>query len=115
MFAGWPGSVHDARIWNNSPLNDSLPTLLANVEPRRLYTGEDQEGRSQHEYLPAYILSDVGYPNSGHIVTTLNMQEVRSSREAQEVNKILSAMRYGIECSFGLIKGWSLEGYHCFC
>jgi len=27
VYAGWPGSVHDARVWRNSPLSRILPSL----------------------------------------------------------------------------------------
>ena len=89
VFIGYPGSVHDARVFRNSPLSNSL--------------GEKCQG--------FYILGDSAYPCLRNLLTpykdTGNLTIVQ-----RNFNKKLSHCRVLIEHTIGLLKQRFRQLYH---
>lgn len=89
LFAGFPGSVHDSRVFRTSPLSDSLPQLCGDY----------------------YILGDSGYPCLPHLLTPYK-DRGNLTRRQQNFNNKLSHNRYVIEHCFGLLKQKFRQLYH---
>jgi len=90
VFIGFPGSVHDARVFRRSPLAANLETLCEeNV-----------------------ILGDSAYPCLRNLITPFK-DNGRLSRRQINFNKTLSSCRYVIEHCFGLLKQKFRQLYHC--
>lgn len=77
---GWPGSVHDARVFRNS----SLFSLGSSLPP------------------PFFLIADSAYPLYRWILTPFR---VPISRRMFRFNKHLSTMRIAVEHAFGRLKG----------
>lgn len=86
---GFPGSVHDARVFRASPLFTSLPNKCGNF----------------------YILGDSAYPCLRHLLTPFK-DNGQLSRRQQNYNLLLSKNRYVIEHCFGLLKQRFRQLYH---
>ena len=97
---GWPGSVGDCRIFENSYLKGKYEEELAQLGTTSLMTGEDND-----EEIPAFILGDSAYRNSRHMVTTYKVTECNADRSVRHLNFALSKARYQVEHAFGLLKG----------
>jgi len=97
---GWPGSVADSRIFDNSYLSHNYEGALAELGTTPLATGEDVE-----ENIPAFILGDSAYRNSRHLVTTYKVSECDADGSVRHLNFRLSKARYHVENAFGLLKG----------
>ena len=97
---GWPGSVGDARIFENSYLANNYNDVLAELGTSKLSTGDDVE-----EDIPAFILGDSAYKNTRHLVTTYKVTECDADRSVRHLNWRLSKARYQVEHAFGLLKG----------
>lgn len=57
------------------------------------------------ELIPQFILADSGFANTHYVVTTFDMNEVRSDPAVRYLNHCLSVLRYHVECAFGILKG----------
>ena len=94
----WPGSVHDAKVFSNSSINDKLvngglPTTFQSVIPGA-------------EKIPNYLIGDPAYP-----LTRFCMKEYATCDTNEEVvfNTLLRTARNPIECAFGRLKArWSV-------
>ncbi len=83
VFCGYPGSVHDARVYRQSPLRKHL---------------------DQHPLPPnMHLLGDTAYPLSTDLMTPYR-DDGNLTAEHKEFNKILSSTRAHIERAFGLLK-----------
>jgi len=51
-----------------------------------------------------FILGDSAYPNTKHLVTTYEMNEIQTNVINKILNKKLGGMRYIVECAFGVLK-----------
>jgi len=72
---GWPGSVGDCQIFENSYLNGKYEEELAKLGTTALTTGDDLE-----EDIPVFILGDSAYRNSRHMVTTYKVTECNAEQ-----------------------------------
>ncbi|KAJ8916386.1 hypothetical protein NQ315_014596 [Exocentrus adspersus] len=89
VFIGYPGSVHDARVFRNSPLSNSLAAKCGD----------------------RFILADSAYPCRRHVLTPYrdngNLTEVE-----KYYNTKLSHSRIYIEHTFGILKQKFRQLYH---
>ncbi|KAL4153210.1 hypothetical protein QTP88_001043 [Uroleucon formosanum] len=90
IYIGFPGSVHDARVFRRSPLATNLGILC-------------QEN---------VILGDKAYSCLRNLITPFE-DNGRLSRQQINFNKTLSSCRYVIEHCFGLLKQKFRQLYHC--
>jgi hypothetical protein len=82
VFCAYPGSVHDARVYRNSPLFEVLKTLPASY----------------------HLLGDSAYPMSTNLLTPFR-DNGHLTLEEKRYNTLHSATRVDIERAFGLLKG----------
>ena len=94
----WPGSVHDAKVFASSKINEKLkngllPTTFSSPVPGQ-------------EKIPNYLLGDPAYPSTPYC-----LKEYQSCSSDDEVlfNTMLRAARNPVECAFGRLKApWSI-------
>ena len=94
----WPSSVHDAKVFANSSVNDKLrngklPTVFQSVLPG-------------YEKVPNYLTGDLAYP-----LTPFCMKEYDTCQNNEQVvfNNLLRSARNPIECAFGRLKArWAV-------
>lgn len=82
VFTGWPGSVHDSRVFNNSPVKTTLETL----PPEYHLIGDSAYALNEYLLVP--------FRDNGHL-TTLE----------KRFNKVHSSTRVEVEMAIGLLKG----------
>ena len=89
--AGFPGSIHDARILKNT-------AIYMKAENREVPT----YNIGQH-YIQPYLVGDSAYPLS----PWLQKPHPDGTRNAYEIrfNKELSSPRVKVECAFGILEG----------
>lgn len=81
-YTGWPGKVHDARVFRNSVLFENGPVLCGN----------------------GHILGDSAYPNLHYILAPYR-DNGRLTPAQKRYNKTHSSIRSSVERAFGLLKG----------
>lgn len=81
-FAGWPGSVHDARVFRNSPIIAEMEKLNVDM----------------------HVLGDSAYPLSLSLLTPFRNTGNLTEKE-RKFNLLHSSARSAIERAFGLLKG----------
>ena len=94
-YVGWPGSVHNARIFSNSD-------LYAKGE-----SGELMPNRRKHINnvdVPVTILGDAAYPMLTWIIKPYPGTGTLSRKQCH-FNYRLSQARKVVECAFGRLKG----------
>lgn len=104
LCVGWPGSVADGRIWNNSALNRELDNLLANIPSVPLATKHPDTGEMCYEYIPAFILADSAYASTKQIIPIYRTTECDHDPITKNLNKKLGSIRYSVEQAFGILK-----------
>ncbi|XP_021340220.1 putative nuclease HARBI1 [Mizuhopecten yessoensis] len=82
-YVGWPGSVHDARVYKNSPLFDGLQTGM--IAPGH------------------FLIGDGAYPLSEVMITPFR-QTGNLSAQQKHFNKKVSSVRQTVERSIGHMK-----------
>ena len=94
----WPWSVHDAKVFSNSLVNNKLKTGHLVKTFNHLLPGYNK--------IPNYLIGDPAYP-----LTPNCMKEFQSCKNDAEVifNNMLRSARNPIECAFGRLKArWSI-------
>jgi len=92
-------------MFNESVLRRHLSGML-HGETVPLITGWDAEqNEAIVEQIPQFILADSGFANTDRVVTTFDMHQIQSDPIVRKLNHRLSAMRYNVECAFGLLNG----------
>lgn len=89
LFIGYPGSVHDSRVFRNSPLKNTL-------------------GEKCGHY---FLLGDSGYPLQNQLLTPYK-DRGNLTRHQQNFNVQLARNRYIIEHCFGILKQKFRQLYH---
>lgn len=89
IFIGYPGSVHDSRVYRNSTLNNTL---------------EQKCGRY-------FLLGDSGYPLQNNLLTPYK-DRGNLTRRQRNYNIKLARNRYVIEHTFGVLKQKFRQLYH---
>lgn len=87
VYVGWPGSVHDARVYRNSPIFAALTDKPNSVCPNG-----------------SFLLGDAAYPLSSTILTPFKDTGNLTQQQAN-YNFCHSSTRMAIERAFGLLKG----------
>lgn len=82
VYTGWPGKVHDARVFRHSPIFQNSQALCGN----------------------GHILGDPAYPNLPWLLTPFCDNGHLSSIQ-RLYNKVHSSIRSTVERAFGLLKG----------
>lgn len=97
VSVGWPGSVHDSRVFKNGPLARNL---------------ESDEFRANALPDNCHILGDAAFQLSTYLVTPFRENQLRvntpgepTAREKRFFNYKLSSSRVAVEHAFGRLKG----------
>jgi len=90
----WPGSVHDARVFANSTVQNGFTKRKFQNYYKELLPGEQP--------VPQFLLGDPAYPLLPYV-----MKEYDSCTSNDQVvfNQMLRSARNQIECAFGRLKG----------
>jgi DDE superfamily endonuclease len=105
LVVGWPGSVGDGRIWNNSGLNTKLERFLCALPPIYVSMKATNTSLVQQEAVQAFILADSAYSSTSRMVPTFKTTECNRCPITKKLNYKLASIRYSIENAFGLCKG----------
>lgn len=89
LFVGFPGSVHDSRVFRNSPLHNNLANKCGRY----------------------FLLADSGYPLKTNVLTPFKDRGNLTRRE-QNYNLKLARNRYVVEHCFGLLKQKFRQLFH---
>lgn len=89
IFVGFPGSVHDRRVYRASSLSQDI----------------------RHKCQDRYILGDSGYPCQRHLLTTCKDRGQLTNIQ-QNYNLKLAKNRYIIEHCIGILKQKFRQLYH---
>ena len=81
LYSGWPGSVHDARVFRNSPVADTIADL-----PEEFH-----------------VLGDSAYPLTTHVLVPYR-DNGHLTADEKHFNKCHSSTRVDVERAIGLLK-----------
>lgn len=94
VVVGWPGSVHDARVYGASSLYiQAMRTDLLSAHAKVI------EG----ETVPAFFVGDSAYPLSEHLLKPYRTGNLNPGQ--LEFNYRLSRARVVVECAIGRLTG----------
>jgi len=91
LFTGYPGSVHDAKVYASSPVLSLVHTYFSPDE---------------------YILGDSAYPNSNTLIVPFRRKLGGHPPNQRKFNRQLAGQRVAVEHTIGILKGrfQSLQG-----
>ena len=95
VYVGWPGRVHDARVFANSSLYRRGQNNTLFPDQRELIAGQD---------VPLVLLGDPAYPLLPWLMKAFP-NNGRLSQEQKTFNYSLSKARVVVEHSYGRLKG----------
>lgn len=95
IAAGYPGTMHDARILRNSRLND-LVLQGFNGPTSQINVGGTVKG------LQPYLVGDSAYPISNALLKPYS--DKTTDPKEKRFNKQFSKARVQVECAFGMLK-----------
>lgn len=99
-FTGYPGSVHDAKVFKRSPLGTELMSACMNGETSDLCPDD------------CYIIGDAAYPLMTSLITPFRNIGI-NEKHKETFNTIHSSRRMVVERAIGLLKGRSRRLMHC--
>ena len=100
ISAGFPGSLHNARVLRNS-------TLYRRAECDEVLN--NPTARVGHREIPPYLVGNSAYP----LGPWLQKPFPEATRDRDEIafNRELTAARVSVECAFGILKSrWRILG-----
>ena len=93
VYVGWPGSVHNGRVWRNSPLKRQLDIFM------------QSNYNNQDFILPgAHLLGDAAYASTTTMIPPFK-DNGRLRYKHRRLNKRYSGTRMTVECCYGMVKG----------
>jgi DDE superfamily endonuclease len=98
---GWPGRVHDARVWASSSISTQLPanTFIDTPAWTETIGGE--------EFSQFYVLGDAAYPGGPTLAKGFTGSALSTAED--HFNFKLSGARMTVERAFGRLKGrWKI-------
>ena len=87
VYVGWPGSVHDARVFRRSPLHEHLEANTLEMCPQE-----------------SYLLGDAAYPLRNYLLTPFK-DNGHLTQKQKTYNFKHSSTRMKVEHTFGVFKG----------
>ena len=97
---GWPGRVHDARIWSHS-------AILEKLQSNTFFGPGWKDTIAGQEFFNLYLLGDAAYPASPSLVKGFVGSGL--SKKQDHFNWKLSGARMTVERAFGRLKGrWKI-------
>lgn len=107
VFIGYPGSVHDARVFRNSSVYRNLNFLCGNGKYTSFYICYNFLCYLQLHFESLFseyiLLGDSAYPLLPQLITPYR-DNGHLNRNQKNFNKRLSSVRVSIEHAFGLLK-----------
>ena len=95
IYVGWPGSVHDARVFAHSSLYNKIMT--GNLLP-------DKTEKLHGVDVPLYMIGDSAYPLQSWLMKPFPHNSALSPGQ-QQYNHMISSARIVVENSYGRLKG----------
>ena len=97
---GWPGRVHDARIWANSK-------IYAKLQAGSFFPSGLKDTINGREFSNLYLLGDAAYPSSPSLAKGFTGSGLTKNQDY--FNWKLSGARMAVERAFGRLKGrWKI-------
>ena len=98
IFAGYPGVVHDARVFANSGIKAAIDREQCLNEPTRLIQGIS---------IPELLIGDAGYTQETYMLIPIPCYNLDPMSD--QFNFKHSSTRMAVEISFGILKGvWQI-------
>ncbi len=94
VVVGWPGSVHDSRVFGSSNLYEKITQTDLLSSHTKIIEGES---------MPAFFVSDSAYPLSENVLKPY--RNVNLTPDQMTFNYRLSRARVVVECAIGRLTG----------
>ena len=95
---GYPGSMHDGRVFRRSTIYRKAEAKEILTEPTVLINGQT---------IGPYLVGDSAYPSNAYLIKPY--PEGTRDPDEKKINKELSKARVNVECAFGILKNrWRL-------
>lgn len=94
IYVGWPGSVHDARVFAHSPLYHKV--MQGELLPNECITINGTD-------VPLYFVGDAAYPLQTWLMKPFQHNSILSD-DKKRYNYSMSKVRIVVENAFGRLK-----------